>query len=107
MTDKLVRDIATGRDDRSASDGTYASLKSTSTFGEEEQMGDSTADRDQGERPHFLVDYMGGTDHRVEGVVIDGEDSSKLIKAYLNRKTKKINSMSSRMHLFRLQLVKK
>jgi hypothetical protein len=74
MTDKLVRDIAAGRDDRSASDGTSASLKSTSTFGEEEQMGDSTADRDQGERPHFLVDYMGGIDHRVEGVVIDGEE---------------------------------
>jgi hypothetical protein len=73
MTDKIVRDIAAGRDDPSASDGTSASLKSMSTFGEEEQ-GDITGGRDQREQPHFLVDYMGGIDHRVEGVVIDGEE---------------------------------
>ena len=66
LTDKFVRELSTGKDDRSSSD--IASSRESSYIDEDGMI------MDEDERPHLLVDYMGGIDHRVEGVVIDGDE---------------------------------
>ena len=66
LTDKFVRELSTGKDDRSSSD--VASSRESSYIDEDGMI------MDEDERPHLLVDYMGGIDHRVEGVVIDGDE---------------------------------
>eukprot|EP00977_Amphora_coffeiformis_P004529 scaffold976_cov161-Amphora_coffeaeformis.AAC.7 len=70
FTDKFVRELSSsGRDDRSSSDGASSCRSMGSSFVE-----DGPAIDNEDEKPHLLVDYMGGIDHRVEGVVIDGEE---------------------------------
>ena len=71
LTEKIVREVSSsGRDDRSSSDGASSCRSMGSSFVE-----DGPPPRDnEDEKPHLLVDYMGGIDHRIEGVVIDGEE---------------------------------
>lgn len=72
LTDKFVRELSTGRDEKSNSDGASSSKSMGSSFVDDENSVESS-DKEEN-NPHLLVDYMGGIDHRVEGVVIDGEE---------------------------------
>lgn len=69
LTDKFVRELSSGRDEKSVSEEASSSKSASSSF-----VGEQTLGENEDARPHMLVDYMGGIDHRVEGVVIDGEE---------------------------------